>query len=235
MFSPYVKVKHDYVSILCQMQIFFALLAAVILKSSPSVDSVNTLGSILMLICGIPPLGIGTLESPVGKYICDDEKRAQLSGNIDKVWAKISTKLEVTYAKASGGYYKVGITSEEKKAVGAEKKKRPSLTASCCGAIVHCCERLRSCIRPCLLRCLVGPQIVPSQTHSPPPSAPSIKGCGALDGARVRVAAATCHADDQIPSRPPSAPSSESPPASPSDIQWRRSAHAPVDARLAWT
>ena len=140
MFSPYVKIKHDYTSVLCQMQIFFALLAAVILKSSPSPDSIDTVGRILMLICAVPPLGIGVLNSPAGKYICDDEKREQLGEKLDKVWAKISTKLEVAYAKASGRYYKVPT---EEEGAAAPKKEKLSLvskwSARCCGGIARCC------------------------------------------------------------------------------------------------
>ena len=77
--SPFLELKHDYVSRLCQMQIFFALLAGVVLKADPSEGQIEMLGTALIFVCSIPPLGIAFLVSPYGKYALDERER-------DKVW-----------------------------------------------------------------------------------------------------------------------------------------------------
>ena len=77
---------------------------------------------------------------------------------------------------------------------------------------------------------------------SPPPSSPQSEGGGVLpeeQRRQFRVGVATSDDDDEVPSRPPAAPSSEvnfsGRPVTPFDMQWRRSPHAPRDAKVAWT
>ena len=54
--SPYTEPKHDYVARVCQVLIFFALLAGVVLKGSPSAAARDNFGYILTLMCAVPLL-----------------------------------------------------------------------------------------------------------------------------------------------------------------------------------
>jgi len=54
--SPFTKSEHDLMSQLCQFQIFFALLAGVVLKTDPTESETAWLGTILTVMCVVPPL-----------------------------------------------------------------------------------------------------------------------------------------------------------------------------------
>ena len=74
--SPYLELKHDYVSRLCQAQIFFALLAGIVLKAEPTESTVDNFGLILTFLCVLPPLAIAVLVSPYSTYVTDADARS---------------------------------------------------------------------------------------------------------------------------------------------------------------
>ncbi len=78
--SPYLEPKHDYVSRLCQCQIFFALLAGIVLKAEPSQSTTDTFGLILTFMCVVPPLCVAFLATPLSKYVIDADARAKALG-----------------------------------------------------------------------------------------------------------------------------------------------------------
>jgi hypothetical protein len=84
--GPFLELKHDYVSRLCQLQIFFALLAGVVLKGDPGEGRVEELGVLLVFICGIPPLAIAFLVSPWGKYAIDERERDKVRNMLKSGW-----------------------------------------------------------------------------------------------------------------------------------------------------
>jgi hypothetical protein len=84
LFSPYLELRHDYVSRLCQAQIFFALLAGIVLKANPDGKQIETFGLILTYICMVPPLCIAFLVSPYSKYLMVEEHRAKAFGMLAK-------------------------------------------------------------------------------------------------------------------------------------------------------
>jgi len=74
--SPFAKSAHDLMSQLCQFQIFFALLAGVVLKTDPTESETEVLGTILTVMCAVPPL-IGLAFSNARVRALFDAKRRQ--------------------------------------------------------------------------------------------------------------------------------------------------------------
>jgi len=160
-----VELKHDYASILCQTQIFLAFLAAVMLKADPTGDNEATqaLGSILMAICALPPVGILVLQSPGGKYILDHDKRDMVRAKLAHVRRKVTTWFEVRYAKLTRRYYKPEGPASARPIKPAAPAVHFFLFARCTRAVElcvasvgRCCRAMRRICRPYLLWCLVG-------------------------------------------------------------------------------
>jgi hypothetical protein len=99
MFSPFIQDKHDYVSQICQLQIFFALLSGVVLNASPSEGDVAMMGLILMAMQGVPPAVTAFLSSPASKYALDPVERAKLFKTYNKIVNKVGPKLRLIDAK----------------------------------------------------------------------------------------------------------------------------------------
>lgn len=102
MYSPYVKEKHDYVSQICQLQIFFALLAGVVLNATPTDQEVYTLGVILIALQAVPPFLCAFLASPMSKYLLEREKRAKVLGILGKVHTKLFPQMQLMWARLHG-------------------------------------------------------------------------------------------------------------------------------------
>ena len=80
--SPYLEERHDHVSRLCQVQIFFALLAGIVLKAEPSESTTDNFGLILTFMCAVPPLCVAFLATPLSQYIIDATARTKALGMI---------------------------------------------------------------------------------------------------------------------------------------------------------
>ena len=62
------------------MQIFFALLAGIVLKAEPSQSTTDNFGLILTFMCAVPPLCVAFLATPLSKYVLDADARAKALG-----------------------------------------------------------------------------------------------------------------------------------------------------------
>lgn len=98
MFSPYIKDKHDYVSQICQIQIFFALLSGVVLNSNPSQREVHAMGLVLMALQAVPPFFTAFLTSPLAKHVLERERRKKLLKRAGKLHRKFYPKVVLFWA-----------------------------------------------------------------------------------------------------------------------------------------
>jgi len=98
--GPFTLAKHDYVSQLAQLQIFFTLLSGVVFNTQESDNPESKLFAIiLMAICAVPPGVTAFLVSPLSKYVLDDEKRAKTRKMVLKLRKKANIHLQVLSAK----------------------------------------------------------------------------------------------------------------------------------------
>jgi len=99
MFSPYLEDKHDYVSQICQLQIFFALLSGVVFNAGPSESEADLFGLILMCLQAVPIASTAFLSSSLSKHVLEPEKRKKLFSILNKLQKKLLPRLQLLSAK----------------------------------------------------------------------------------------------------------------------------------------
>jgi len=131
--SPFTDEKHDYVSIICQLQIFFALLAGVMLNSPATEPSERlVMGYILMALQAVPPFFTAFLSSPLSKHVLDKERRRKLFRGLDKLHKKLAPQLELCWAMArrKGKFARAGRATEHQNAIAIFRREEVISTKS---------------------------------------------------------------------------------------------------------
>jgi len=112
--SPFTKSTHDVMSQLCQFQIFFALLAGVVLKTDPTELETAWLGTILTVMCAVPPF-IGILfNNDWVRSLFDAKRRHEFVSRVSKwllpIWDRLcrgrSSKTTRSKARAANAWRK---------------------------------------------------------------------------------------------------------------------------------
>ena len=98
--NPYLQLRDDYVSRICQAQIFFALVVGVVLKTEPTQRTVDTFGYVLTLVCVAPPACVIFLALPCSKYLVDATPREEVLRALVKMWKKLRSRRVKRSAKA---------------------------------------------------------------------------------------------------------------------------------------
>jgi len=109
--SPFTKSSHDVMSQLCQFQIFFALLAGVVLKTDPTELESEWLGNILTVMCAVPPLIGLAFNNDRLRSLFDKKHRQKLAQRLSKylgpIWRWLSTRCRrKSKVKAAGAFQK---------------------------------------------------------------------------------------------------------------------------------
>ena len=125
MFAPFTKTKHDYVSQVCQIQIFLALLSGVIFNTESSPAEKEAMSYILMALQALPPGIAAFLSSPASKYMLDPAKRKKASKMFSKLQDRLSVKFQIGWAKLfrRGKFAKPGAQSKESR-LEFQRKRR---------------------------------------------------------------------------------------------------------------
>ena len=113
--APYRLYKHDIVAQICQMQIFFALLAGVILNNSPEEANVRLLGLILVGLQAVPPFFTLFLSSPWSKHVLEPQRRRKHVRMLVAVLTIIKPSVQLRWAKLchAGKFRKESTVSKD--------------------------------------------------------------------------------------------------------------------------
>ena len=108
MLAPYVKDSDDHLSQLCQFQVFFSLLAALIMKNPGEPETKEIMGYILAFMLAMPPVVAVVANNPLTtKVLCRRDRRKKLFGFIgDKIVGPIVWRFKYGKPNKDGPQHK---------------------------------------------------------------------------------------------------------------------------------